>query len=102
MSSITIHACSCIIFDTSIPIKQLSNTTVTSFDMITRLGLIGLSGNNFEGAMPQNVCDLRPSPLQTLVIDCDIECAIPECCTSCVPTLNLNNLMMPGFGGGLP
>ena len=64
-------------------------------------GLIGLSGNNFEGAMPQNVCDLRPSPLQTLVVDCDIDCAIPQCCTSCVPTLNLNNLMMPGMGMGM-
>lgn len=51
------------------------------------LGLIGLSGNNFVGAMPNEVCDLRPSPLQTLVVDCDIVCAIPACCTSCVPNL---------------
>ncbi|KAL7533639.1 hypothetical protein ACHAXR_005361 [Thalassiosira sp. AJA248-18] len=51
---------------------------------ITNFSLIGLSGNKFEGAMPDKVCDLRPSPLQTLVVDCDIECSVPECCTSCV------------------
>ena len=35
--------------------------------------------------MPEEVCDLRPSPLQALVVDCSVECEIPECCTSCVP-----------------
>jgi len=52
---------------------------------VPNFSLIGLSGNNFEGVMPEEVCDRRPSPLQTLVVDCNIECAIPECCTSCVP-----------------
>lgn len=52
---------------------------------IPKISLIGLSGNDFEGIMPEEVCDLRPSPLQTLVVDCDIECSIPQCCTSCVP-----------------
>lgn len=52
---------------------------------IPKISLIGLSGNDFEGVMPEEVCDLRPSPLQTLVVDCDIECSIPQCCTSCVP-----------------
>jgi len=37
--------------------------------------------------MPNEVCDLRPSPLQTLVVDCSIDCEIPQCCTSCVPNL---------------
>mmetsp|Transcript_38887 Transcript_38887/g.81738 ORF Transcript_38887/g.81738 Transcript_38887/m.81738 type:complete len:495 (-) Transcript_38887:11-1495(-) len=52
---------------------------------VPNFSLIGLSGNDFTGAMPQNVCDLRPSPLQTLVVNCDVECEIPQCCTSCVP-----------------
>ncbi|KAL7541880.1 hypothetical protein ACHAWF_007040 [Thalassiosira exigua] len=52
---------------------------------IPNLSLIGLSGNDFTGAMPSQVCDLRPSPLQTLVVDCGLECQIPECCTACVP-----------------
>ena len=62
-----------------------------------QLGLIGLSGNNFQGAMPENVCDLRPDPLQTLVVDCSIDCEIPQCCTSCVPAITLNKLMFGGF-----
>ena len=49
------------------------------------LGLIGLSGNGFTGSVASELCGLRPSPLQTLVVDCIIECDIPECCTSCVP-----------------
>ena len=52
---------------------------------VPNFSLIGLSGNDFEGAVPGEICDLRPSPLQTLVVDCDIECSIPQCCTSCVP-----------------
>ncbi|KAL9182596.1 hypothetical protein ACHAXT_013248 [Thalassiosira profunda] len=52
---------------------------------IPNFSLIGLSGNDFVGAMPSAVCDLRPSPLQTLVVDCSIECDVPSCCTSCVP-----------------
>ncbi|EED87556.1 predicted protein [Thalassiosira pseudonana CCMP1335] len=52
---------------------------------ITTFSLIGLSGNDFTGGMPDSLCSLRPSPLQTLVVDCSIDCAVPDCCTSCVP-----------------
>ena len=79
----------CCLFDVYIICDDLSrensNITCTRSSIYIYIGLIGLSGNNFEGAMPREVCDRRPRPLQTLVVDCDIECAIPECCTSCVP-----------------
>ena len=63
---------------------QFMDENLTPFVSIY-VGLIGLSGNAFEGAAPSEVCALRPTPLQTFVVSCDIECAIPECCTSCVP-----------------
>jgi len=65
--------------------NQLEGAIPRALGDIPNFSLIGLSGNNFVGAMPDKVCDLRPSPLQTLVVDCDIECDIPQCCTSCVP-----------------
>lgn len=66
-------------------ILHSSYSTYNTNQLSYILGLIGLSGNGFTGAMPINVCDLRPSPLQTLVVDCNIDCSIPDCCTSCVP-----------------
>ena len=40
------------------------------FDLLFITGLIGLSENYFTGSMPTEICDLRPSPLETLVVDC--------------------------------
>ncbi|KAL7518120.1 hypothetical protein ACHAWX_002979 [Stephanocyclus meneghinianus] len=65
--------------------NNMVGTIPDSLGDALNFGLIGLSGNNFVGAMPSAVCDLRPSPLQTLVTDCSIACSIPDCCTSCVP-----------------
>mmetsp|Transcript_37352 Transcript_37352/g.90120 ORF Transcript_37352/g.90120 Transcript_37352/m.90120 type:complete len:460 (+) Transcript_37352:64-1443(+) len=65
--------------------NMMEGVIPTALGDIPNFSLIGLSGNNFEGAMPSKVCDLRPNPLQTLVVDCDIDCDIPDCCTSCAP-----------------
>ncbi|KAL7427424.1 hypothetical protein ACHAXH_000904 [Discostella pseudostelligera] len=65
--------------------NDLTGTIPSSLGEIPNISLIGLSGNAFVGAAPSEVCALRPSPLQTFVVSCDIECEIPECCTSCVP-----------------
>ncbi|KAL3803334.1 hypothetical protein HJC23_009298 [Cyclotella cryptica] len=65
--------------------NKMIGTIPDSLGDASNFGLIGLSGNGFTGAMPSSVCELRPSPLQTLVADCSIECSVPDCCTSCVP-----------------
>lgn len=53
--------------------------------------------------MPTEICDLRPSPLETLVVDCNIGCDIPECCTSCIPMdeggTETPSTIMPTTGG---
>lgn len=75
--------------------NSMTGTIPSSMGAIPKFSFIGLSENYFTGTMPDAVCALRPSPLQTLIVDCTIICAIPNCCTSCVSEGGTDTTTLP-------
>lgn len=46
---------------------------------------ITLVENNFEGVVPDEICDLRDGYLEALEVDCASDVVCPEtCCTLCM------------------
>mmetsp|Transcript_14530 Transcript_14530/g.30555 ORF Transcript_14530/g.30555 Transcript_14530/m.30555 type:complete len:529 (+) Transcript_14530:57-1643(+) len=63
--------------------NNFEGTIPSEIGNMSNMGLLGFSGNLFTGSVPSEICGLRPSPLRTLVVDCTVECSIPDCCTDC-------------------
>mmetsp|Transcript_42242 Transcript_42242/g.102093 ORF Transcript_42242/g.102093 Transcript_42242/m.102093 type:complete len:158 (+) Transcript_42242:62-535(+) len=82
-----------------LPLEQLylSFTNITGpvpteLGNITSLGYVDLQETLLTGTVPSEVCALRNSSLNRLIVDCipkpdtnltEIECLVPDCCTEC-------------------
>jgi protein brassinosteroid insensitive 1 len=65
--------------------NRLEGSIPTSIGALPRLQLASLQSNDITGAMPTEICSLRPSPLRNLEADCGgVDPKVPcTCCTFC-------------------